>query len=80
VLEVDKTEVVSQSEPKASESKTLNNLKSKIPKSNVVDISGPKTSKIQILKRPEPTSQVLMNSESGVLKPKDQRRKIIVTT
>jgi len=80
VPEADKTEVLSQSEPRAYESKTLNNSKLKIPNSKVVNNSGPKTSKIQILKRPEPKYQVLMNSKFGVLKSKDQRRKTIVAT
>lgn len=53
---------------------------SKIPKSKFVNNSGPKTSKIQILKRTELKSQVLMNSESGVLKSKDQRRITNVAT
>jgi hypothetical protein len=80
VSEADKSEVVVQSEPKASDSKTMNISKSKNPKSKVVNDSGPKTLKIQILKRPEPKYHVLMNSESGVSKSKDQRRKTIVAT
>jgi len=58
----------------------MNISKSKILKSKVVDNSGPKTSKVQILKIQEPKSQVLMNSGSGVVMPKDQRRKTIVAT
>jgi hypothetical protein len=73
--EADKTEVVIQSEPEASDSKTTNISKSKNLKSKVVKNSESKTPKIQILKRPEPKSQVLVNSESRVLKSKDQEGK-----
>jgi hypothetical protein len=51
VPEANKTEVVIQSEPEASDSKTVN-----ISKSKVVNNSESKTSKIHILKRPEPKS------------------------
>ena len=76
----DKSEFVIQSELKASDSKTMNNSKSNNPKFKVVNNFEFKTSKIQILMRPEPKSQVLMNSKSEVSKSKDQIRKTIVAT
>ena len=48
--------------------------------SKVMINSESKTPKIQILKRRKPKSQVLKNSESVVLKPKFQWRKIIVAS
>jgi len=69
------SEAVIQSEPEASSSKTMNVLKSKNSKSKVMTNSESKTPKI-----PEPKSQVMKNSESGVLKPKLQRRKTIVVS
>jgi len=80
VPEVVESEVVIQSEPEASDSKTLDISKSKNLKSKVVTNSESKTPKIQIQKRPEPKSHVLRNSESGVLKLKFQRRKTIVVS
>jgi len=65
---------------KASSSKTVNISKSKNSKPKVIINSESKTPKIQILKRPEPKSRVLKNSESDVLKPKLQRRKTIVAS
>jgi len=73
-------EIVIQTEPEASSSKTVNVSKSKNSKSKVMTNSKSKTSKIQILKRPEPKPQVLKNSESVVLKPKFQRRKTVVAS
>jgi len=58
----------------------VNTSKSKNPKTKVVINFEYKTLKIQILKRPEPKSQVLKNSECEVLKPKFQRRKTIVAS
>jgi len=60
------SETVVQSEPKASSSKTkaMTNSESKL-------------SKIKILKRSEPVPQSLLNSESGILKPKVQRNKTV---
>jgi len=69
---------VIQSKSEASSSKILNVSKSKNFKTKVMTNCESKTPKIQILKRPEPKSQVLKNSKSVVLKPKFQRRKTTV--
>jgi hypothetical protein len=45
-----------------------------------VNNSESKTPKIQILKRPELKSQVLMNTEFGTSKSNDQRRKTIAAS
>jgi len=42
--------------------------------------SDSKTPKIKILKRSKPVPQSLMNSESGILKPKFQRKKTVVAS
>ena len=69
-----------QSEPEASDSKTVNISKSKYPKSKVVNYSESNTSEIQIRKILKPKSKVLMNLKCRVLKPKVQIRKTIVVT
>jgi len=73
-------DVVIMSEPEPSSFKNLNNSKSKNFKTKVMTNSEFKTSKIQILKRLEPKSLVLKNSEFIVLEPKFQRRKTIVAS
>jgi len=78
VSEGAKSEIVVQLEPEASSSKTKIVSKSKNSKSKVMTKSDSKTLKIKILKRSEPIPQSLMNSESGILKPKFQRRKTVV--
>jgi len=78
VLKSTKSEIVVESKPYASSSKTKTVSKSKNSKTNVMTDSDSKTPKIKIVKRSEPITQSLMNSESGILKFKFQRRKTIV--
>jgi len=80
VPEGGKSEIVVQSEPETSSSKTKIVSKLKNSKSKVMTNSDSKTPKIKILKRSEPISQSLMNSNSGILKPKFQRRKTVAAS
>jgi len=75
-----KFETVNQSEPEASSSETKNISKSKNSKPKAMRNSDSKTPKIKILKRSEPVPQSLLNSESGILKPKFQRNKTVVAS
>jgi len=75
-----KSETVVQSEPEASSSKTKIVSNSKNSKSKVMTNSDFKTPKIKILKISEPIPQSMMNSKSGILKPKFQRRKTVVAS
>ena len=75
-----KYETFVQSESEASNSRTKNISKSKNFKPNTMTNSDSKTSKIKILKRSEPVPQSLLNSESGILKPKVQRNKAVVAS
>jgi len=80
VHEAIESEVVIQLEAEAPSSKTLKASKPKNYKPKIMTNSESKTLKIQILKRPEPISQVLKNQVSVVSKPKVQRRKTIVAS
>ena len=80
MLEGIEYDIVNQSEPETSSFKTLNDSNSKNFKTKVMTNSESKTPKIQILKRLQPKSQVLKNSESVVLKPKFQRRRTTVAS
>ena len=75
-----KSETVVQLEPETSSSKTKNISKSKNSKSKAMTNSDSKTSKIKIPKRLEPIPKSLMNPESGILKSKFQKDKIVVAS
>jgi len=75
-----KFETVVQSEPEASISKAKIISKPKNSKSKAMTNSYSKTSKIKILKRSEPVPQSLMKPESGILKFKSQKNKIVVAS
>ena len=70
------SKTVVQSKTEASTSKTKNISKSKNTKPKAMTNSDSKSSKIKILKRLEPVPQSLLNSESGILKPKFQKNKM----
>jgi len=74
------SKTVVQSEPEASSSKTKIVSKSKNSKPKAMTNSDSKTSKIKILKRSELVPQSLLNSESGILKPKFQKKKTVVAS
>jgi len=80
VSEGAKSEIVAQSEPEASSSKTKNISKSKNSKPKAMTNSDSKTSKIKILKRSELVPQSLLNSESGILKSKFQKKKTVAAS
>jgi len=80
VLEGAESETVIQSEPEASSSNTKNISKSKNSNSKAMTNSDSKTSKIKILKRSEPIPKSLMNPESGILKSKFQKNKIVAAS
>ena len=73
-------ETVVQSEPKASSYEAKITSKPKNSKPMAMKNSDSKTSKIKILKRSELVPQSLMNSESGILNPNFQRKKIVVAS
>jgi len=75
-----KSKTVTQSKAEASHSRTKNISKSKSTKPKEMTNSDYKTPKIKILKRSELVPQSLMNSESGILNPNFQRKKIVVAS
>jgi len=75
-----KSETVVQSQLEAFSSKIKNISKSRNSKFKAMINSDSKTPKIKILRRSEHVPQSLMNSESGVLKPKFQRKKTVVAS
>jgi len=75
-----KFETVVQSELEASGTKAKITSKPKNSKRKAMINSDAKTSKIKILKRPEPVPQNLLKPESGILKSKSQKNKTVVAS
>jgi len=75
-----KVEIVVQSEPEASSSKDKITSKPKNSNSKAMTNSDSKTSKIKILKRSEHVPQSLLKPESGILKSKSQKNKIVMAS
>jgi len=75
-----KIETVVQSEPEVFSYKAKSTLKPKNSKSKAMTNSDSKTSKIKFLKRSEPVPQSLLKPESGILKSKSRKNKIVVAS